>query len=366
MPALDGQVLGKVYKLSILMAVVGILESAMTLSLIDERTKTKGSVMRECVGQGVANVVCGLCGGMGGCAMLGQSMINVSAGARGRLSTLSCSVFLLFILLVGYPAINMLPVAALAGVMFNVVYQTFEWGSLRLLMVAALPKTLRNLFLAEEQGRQKKIRRVDALVIVLVTVVTLLADLCVAVGCGVALACFMHVYDAASMIRATSHVQRDAEGTEQVKTYEVHGVLFFGSATAFLELFDVEGDPQEVRVVFESSYIADFSALEALNKLGERYGELGKRVKLQLLHPGSSRIVDKASNLLVKELTLSREDDRVLDSPRFRHHIESYSQSFMTQAAETVMGQGEVEQQQVRQRPVLPIVSELASSQASQ
>ena len=201
--------------------------------------------------------------------------------------------------------------------------------------------------------------------IVVVTVVTLLADLCVAVGCGVALACFMHVYDAASMIGAATHVQHDSEGVGQVKIYDVHGVLFFGSAAAFLDLFDVTNDPQEVRVVFESSYIADFSALEALNKLGERYGELGKRVKLQLLHPGSSRIVDKAANLLVKELTLSGEDDRVLDSPRFRHHIEGYSQSLMPQEAETVISRGEAEeQQQVRHRPVLPTSPELAFPEA--
>merc|ERR1719277_677888 len=158
-------------------------------------------------------------------------MINISAGARARLSTFSSSIFLMFIFLVGYPAINVLPVAALAGVMFNVVYQTFEWGSLRLLMVAALPKTLRDCFWAEEHGRHKKIRRVDALVIVVVTVVTLLADLAIAVGCGVALACFMHVYDAASMIDATSSVVQDAEGRDQVKIYDVQGVLFFGSVS---------------------------------------------------------------------------------------------------------------------------------------
>merc|ERR1719254_290689 len=112
--------------------------------------------MRECIGQGVANIVCGVCGGMGGCAMLGQSMVNISAGARHRLSTLACSASLLFILLVAYPAINVLPVAALAGVMFNVVYQTFEWGSLKLILIAALPKTVRDRFLSE--GRYKKTR----------------------------------------------------------------------------------------------------------------------------------------------------------------------------------------------------------------
>merc|ERR1712039_919691 len=132
--------------------------------------------------------------------------------------------------------------------------------------------------------------------------------------------------------------------------YDVHGVLFFGSAAAFLDLFDVTNDPQEVRVVFESSYIADFSALETLNKLGERYGELGKRVTLQLLHPGSSRIVDKASNLLVKELTLAAEDEKLLDSPSFHHHIEGYTQSFEMPGGDIVAGQAETPEHQLRHR----------------
>jgi len=327
MPGLSGKVLGDVYAVALLMAVVGILESAMTLSLINERTKTRGNVMREVVGQGVANIVCGAFGGMGGCAMLGQSMINVSSGARGRLSTFCTSIFLLFVLLVAYPAINILPVAALAGVMFNVVYETFEWGSLKLLLATSLPRSLRNRFFSEEACRHKKIRRVDALVIVVVTVVTLLKNLAVAVGCGVVVAVFAHVYDAANMIDAVAHEEPDAEGRTRVKVYDVRGVLFFGSASKFLELFDPEGDPEEVRLVFESSYIADYSAVDALNKLGERYGELGKRLTLQLLHPGSSRIVHKAANLLVKEITLSSAEEQVLDAPRYRHHVEGFSQS---------------------------------------
>merc|ERR1712137_1099789 len=121
----------------------------MTLTVVDEITKSKGNVVRECVGQGVANIVCGAFGGMGGCAMLGQSMINVSSGARGRLSTFCCSIFLVFVLLVAYPAINILPVAALAGVMFNVVYETFEWGSLKMLLVTSLPSSLRKRFFSE-------------------------------------------------------------------------------------------------------------------------------------------------------------------------------------------------------------------------
>merc|ERR1712232_964586 len=140
------------------------------------------------------------------------------------------------------------------------------------------------------------------------------------------------------MGNTTSRLERDAEGTKCVKIYSVQGVLFFGSAATFLDLFDVEGDPTDVRIIFESGYISDFSALEALNKLGERYGELGKRVRLQLLHPGSSRIVDKASNLLVKEVTLATENERALDSPSFHHHIEGYTQSFSMPSEDIVMG----------------------------
>jgi SulP family sulfate permease len=355
MPGLSGKVLGDVYGVALLMAVIGILESAMTLSLINERTKTKGNVMREVVGQGVANIVCGAFGGMGGCAMLGQSMINVSSGARGRLSTFCTSIFLLFVLLVAYPAIDILPVAALAGVMFNVVYETFEWGSLKLLLATSLPRSLRNRFLSEESCRHKKIRRADALVIVVVTVVTLLLDLAVAVGCGVIVAVLTHVCDAANMIDAVAHEEPDAEGRTRVKVYDVRGVLFFGSASKFLELFDAQGDPEEVRLVFESSYIADYSAVDALNKLGERYSELGKRLTLQLLHPGSSRIVHKAAGLLVKEITLSSAEERVLDSPRYRHHVEGFSQSLPI-PENTPTGQMEEESEgpRLRRRATLP------------
>merc|ERR1712039_337863 len=179
---------------------------------------------------------------------------------------------------------------------------------------------------------------------------TLVADLAIAVGCGVAVACLMYVYESSTMIRTTSRLHQDAESGECVKIYSVHGVLFFGSASTFLDQFDVEGDPEHVRIIFESGYISDFSALETLNKLGERYGELGKRVTLQLLHPGSSRIVDKAANLLVKELTLATEDEKVLDSPSFHHHIEGYTQSFEMVGGETVMGPAETPEHQLRHR----------------
>jgi len=331
MPPPTSTTLGKVYSLAVIMAAIGLLESVMTLSLVNELTKTKSSIVRECVGQGVANIVCGAFGGMGGCAMLGQSMINVSSGARGRLSTFICSLFILFIVLVAYPAINILPVSALAGVMFNVVYHTFEWSSLKLMAVALLPKSFRDRFLRAEGSRWKKIRRADALVILVVTVVTLLSDLAVAVACGVAMSCLLYVYDSAEFISVTSRMDTDTEDRARTKIYNVHGVLFFGSASRFLELFDAENDPEEVQLIFESSYVSDYSAIEALNKLGERYAGLGKRVTLQLLHPGNSRIVEKAKNLLVKELTLEMGGGRVLDEASGRRNIEGYgtTQSFL-------------------------------------
>jgi SulP family sulfate permease len=326
MPPLNLETLQAVYPLAIVMACIGLLESVMTLKLINEHTKTPGNIARECVGQGLANLICGACGGMGGCAMLGQSMINVSSGARGRLSTIFSSLALLLIILVASPAINILPVAALAGVMFNVVFHTFDWDSLSLMAVAAMPKSWRKRCLSEEAS-QRKIRRVDALVIFVVTMMTLLTNLAIGVAAGVAVSFCAFVQDSAELISVTTDASIDTEDGSSVKIYHVSGVLFFGSAEAFLELFDVENDPKHVRLVFETGYVSDFSAIEALNKLGERYGELGKRVTLQLSHPGSSKIVDKAANLLVREIRLTPESERPLDMAHHRHNIESYGRT---------------------------------------
>lgn len=170
--------------------------------------------------------------------------------------------------------------------------------------------------------------------ILIVTVTTLLSDLAVAVGCGVIVSALLYVYDSAEFISVTSRVQTDPEDRAGVKYYDVRGVLFFGSASRFLELFDAESDPEEVQLIFESSYVSDYSAVEALNKLGERYAKLGKRVTLQLLHPNNSKIVEKAQNLLVKELTL--ETGRVLDEASSHRNIEGYgpTQSFHGKATE--------------------------------
>jgi hypothetical protein len=286
----------------------------MTLNLVDDITRTKGQPMRECLGQGLANIICGLFGGMGGCAMIGQSMINVGSGARSRLSSIFAALFLLIVVLVGYPAINAIPVSALAGVMFNVVYHTFEWGTVPMMFVSALPRSIRESFLTEDKAGQK-IRRVDAFVIFLVTVVTLLTDLAVAVFCGVVVSCCMFAWDCTELVSVSTHELEDDKGNT-VKVYDVHGIIFFGSTTKFLTLFDADNDPDHIRIVFESGFVCDYSALEALNSLGERYGKINKEVSIVKLKPGCRQIVQQSHSLFV--LGVVSEPEVTL--PKNAHH----------------------------------------------
>merc|ERR1712203_1166141 len=275
------------------------------------------------IGQGVANVICGLLGGMGGCAMMGSSGININSGARTRLSSATAGVVLLLVVMVAYPAINIIPTSALVGVMFNVVVHTFEWRSLKLMLLAAMPLKLRRACFSEVRSQQK-IRRADALVILLVTVVTLVSDLAIAVGVGMAVSCAMFVFDSASLISASSREVVDVASGQAIKFYDIHGVLFFGSCSEFLALFDAEGDPDEVRLVFHAGYVADYSAIEALNKLGERYGAHGKRVRLQQLKHSCGRLVDKAGGLLVNELEVTMESDELLPAEREHLNVERW------------------------------------------
>eukprot|EP00439_Symbiodinium_sp_Y106_P045540 s2401_g5.t2 len=305
------ELLLKVLPLSVTMAAVGLLESLMTLNLIDEITKTKGNPTRECLGQGLANVVCGCFGGMGGCAMIGQSMINIGSGARSRLSSFTAGLFLLLIVLVAYPAIKQIPVSALVGVMFCVVFHTFEWSSLKLIFLAALPMKARQRFLSAKASTQQ-IRRMDALVIVIVTVVTLLTDLATAVAVGMIISLFTFALETSNAIQV---VARENDPRDGIKVYDVHGTLFFGSTSHFLELFNEDKDPADVRLVFETGHVADFSAVQALNKLGERYGSLKKRLTLQQLMPKTHRVLSRAEGLLVEEITLSLDDEEALPRP---------------------------------------------------
>merc|ERR1711972_1296405 len=190
-------------------------------------------------------------------------------------------------------------------------------------LLSAIPLKLRRACFSEVRSKQK-IRRADALVILIVTVVTLVSDLAIAVGVGMAVSCAMFVFDSASLISASSREVQDEAAGKTTKFYDIHGVLFFGSCAQFLALFDAEEDPDDVRLVFHAGYIADYSAIEALNKLGERYGAHGKRVRLQQLKHGSGRVVNKASGLLVKEVEVLMETEELLPTEREHLNVERW------------------------------------------
>eukprot|EP00746_Dinoflagellata_sp_MGD_P023120 gnl/MRDRNA2_/MRDRNA2_154122_c0_seq1.p1 gnl/MRDRNA2_/MRDRNA2_154122_c0~~gnl/MRDRNA2_/MRDRNA2_154122_c0_seq1.p1 ORF type:complete len:610 (+),score=81.99 gnl/MRDRNA2_/MRDRNA2_154122_c0_seq1:94-1923(+) len=304
MPPLNVDTLQKIWSVSLILASVGILESLMTLNLIDDITQTHGNPTRECLAQGFANMVCGAFGGMGGCAMIGQSMINVGSGARHRVSSISAGVFLLMIVLVAYPMINIIPISALTGVMFNVVYSTFEWNSLKLLAAACMPMSIRSKF---DSLSSQKIRRVDAFVIFLVTMVTLFTDLALAVCCGTVVSCLMFAWDCSELITATTSA--DADGA---KVYDINGILFFGSTKKFTSLFDADSDPEKICISFQSGLISDYSAVDCLNQIADRYAKHGKSVVLQKLRPASHKVLTKAAGLVSKGIELEIEKEELI------------------------------------------------------
>jgi len=256
-----------------IVAAVGLIESLLTLNIVDELTESRGRSNKEAVAQGAANVLSGLFSGMGGCAMIGQSLINVSNGARARLSGIVASVMLLVFVMFGSALIEKVPMAALTGLMIMVSIGTFEWASL---------KTFRRM------------PQSDFIVMVLVTLVTvLLHNLALAVLVGVIIAALVFAWDNAKRIRARKHV--DSNG---VKHYEIYGPLFFGSVAAFNEKFDVLGDPSEVIVDFAESRVADMSAIEALHRLTERYANQGKSVHLRHLSADCRQLLKNAEAII--------------------------------------------------------------------
>lgn len=261
-----------VFPYSVILAGVGLIESLLTLSLIDELTETRGRGNKECVGQGVANIANGLFGGMGGCAMIGQSLININSGGKGRLSGISAALFLLAFILVGSKLIEVIPVAALVGVMFIVVLGTFEWASFRLL---------------------GKIPLADTIIGIMVAAVTVWADLAIAVIVGVIASALVFAWEHAKQMGAKAYINQDG-----VKVYELHGPLFFGSVQAFSELFDVKNDPQEVIVDFYDSRVADHSGIEAIDSLAERYLRANKTLHLIHLSHECRDLLNKAGNLV--------------------------------------------------------------------
>jgi SulP family sulfate permease len=265
-----------------ILAAVGLIESLLTLSLIDELTETRGRGNKECIGQGVGNTVNGLFGGMGGCAMIGQSMININSGGRGRLSGISAALFLLAFILVGSSLIEMIPVAALVGVMFIVVLGTFEWASFRLL---------------------GKIPLADTFVGILVAVVTVIYDLAIAVIVGVIVSALVFAWEHAKHIYAKTYV--DAYG---IKHYELNGPLFFGSVQTFADLFDPKNDPDEVMVDFANARVFDHSGLEAIDALAERYMRVEKRLHIKHLNQECQNLLVKAGDLV---------EVNMLEDPRY-------------------------------------------------
>lgn len=280
----DFETLKIIFPYAAIVAGVGLIESLLTLNIVDEITETRGRGNKEAIAQGIANILSGFFSGMGGCAMIGQSLINISSGARARLSGIVASIMLLVFIMYGSSLIEQVPIAALTGLMIMVSIGTFEWASLK--TINKMPKS-------------------DIFVMVVVTLVTaIIHDLAMAVIIGVIISALVFAWDNAKRIRARKHIDENG-----VKHYEIYGPLFFGSTTAFAEKFDAQNDPKEVIVDFRESRIVDMSAIEAVNKLTERYLKLGKTVHLKHLSPDCIELLENADKLI---------DVNVLEDPTYK------------------------------------------------
>src|SRR6056300_891954 len=272
---LNFETLKIIFPYAFILASIGLIESLLTLNLVGEITNKRGGASQECLAQGFANSVTGFFGGMGGCAMIGQSMINVRSGGRTRLAGIAAAVFLLIFILYTSNYIEMIPIAALVGVMFMVVIGTFAWNSIKFLMM--VPKS-------------------DALVTVLVTVVTVIEDLAVAVIVGVIVSALVYAWKTASRIRA---IERPSKTDKGAKVYEIEGPLFFSSANSFLEIFNPEQDPKLVIIDFAKSRVIDQSALKAIEDVAHKYNSFGKKIKLRHLTKDCHKILSKTGQLVV-------------------------------------------------------------------
>ncbi|MDC0015267.1 SulP family inorganic anion transporter [Flavobacteriales bacterium] len=273
-----------IFPYGLIMAAVGLTEGLLTLNLVDEITGTKGNSNRECLAQGSANILNGFFGGMGGCPMIAQTLVNLSAGSRARLSGIIAALTILIIILFGAPVIELVPIAALVGVMVMVAVGTFEWASFKALR--RMPKS-------------------DIFVMILVTLITVfLHNLALAVLIGVIISALVFAWESAKRIRARKYIDEDG-----VKHYEIYGPLFFGSVTTFNEKFDVANDPEEIIIDFKESRVSDMSAIETLNKLTERYLQAGKKLHLKHLSPDCIQLLENAEKVI---------DVNVMEDPTYR------------------------------------------------
>ena len=283
-----------IFPYALILAAIGLIESLMTLNLIDDLTETRGNTNRECVAQGGANIITGLFGGMGGCAMIGQSIINIKGGGRGRLSGITASVFLLMFILFASSYIEQVPIAALVGVMFMVVIGTFAWSSFRII---------------------NKIPKSDVFVLILVSALTVIFDLAIAVIAGVIVSALVFAWESARKIRARKRFKED--GT---KVYEIWGPLFFGSIATFNEKFDIKNDPNEVEIDFIEARVSDHSAIEAIFALVEKYQAASKKITLKHLSEDCKVLLYKASPIFTDII----EED--IDDPRY--HLAANPEDF--------------------------------------
>ena len=277
-----------IFPYALIMGSVGLTEGLLTLNLVDEITATKGKGNRECIAQGSANILNGFFFGMGGCPMIAQTLVNLSAGSRARLSGIVAALTILIIVLVGAPVIEQLPIAALVGVMIMVAIGTFEWISLRII---------------------NKMPKQDIFVGVLVAVITIMMhNLALAVLIGVLISALVFAWESAKRIRAKKYVDENG-----VKHYEIYGPLFFASTTAFAEKFDVHNDPTEVIIDFKESKIADMSAIDAVNKITERYAKEDKKVHLRHLSADCKQLLQNAESII---------DVNILEDPTYKVAID--------------------------------------------
>jgi|TARA_B110000305_G_scaffold18715_1_gene17241 SulP family sulfate permease len=282
------ETLGIIFPYAFIVAGVGLIESLLTLNLIDEITETRGKSNKEAVAQGLANFVTGFFSGMGGCAMIGQSLINISSGARARLSGIVASIMLLAFIMFGAEYIERMPIAALTGLMIMVAIGTFEWASVR--AIGKMPNR-------------------DNMVGILVAAITvLLHNLALAVLIGVVISALVFAWENAKRIRARKYIDEDG-----VKHYEIYGPLFFGSAQAFAEKFDITNDPDSVIIDFKESRVNDMSGIEALNKITERYFKAGKEIHLRHLSPDCLQLLKNAEKII---------DVNIIEDPTYKVAVE--------------------------------------------
>lgn len=284
----DFNTLKIVFPYALIMAGVGLTEGLLTLNLVDELTDTKGNSNRECIAQGSANILNGFFFGMGGCPMIAQTLVNISAGSRARLSGIIAAITILIIILIGAPVIEKLPIAALVGVMMMVAIGTFEWASFRIF---------------------NKMPKHDVFVLVTVALITVfLHNLALAVLTGVIISALVFAWESAKRIRARKYIDENG-----VKHYEIYGPLFFGSTTAFAEKFDIANDPDEIVIDFKESKIMDMSAIDALNKITERYANVNKTIRLRHLSPNCRQLLQNARAVI---------DVNILEDPTYKVAVE--------------------------------------------